>query len=70
MTSPVNLGAVVMIAGFVIVIVVSLFTKKPNKAVVDNAFSCYSKKVTVVASAVLSEEEKEEEKEDVVEKKE
>ena len=70
MTSPVNLGAVVMIAGFVIVIVVSLFTKKPNKAVVDNAFSCYSKKVTVVASAVLSEEEKEEEKEDVAEKKE
>jgi len=63
MTSPVNLGAVVMLVGFVIVIVVSLFTKKPDKAVVDNAFACYSKKVTVAAGAVLSEEETVEAKE-------
>jgi Na+/proline symporter len=61
MTSPVNLGAVVMLFGFVIVIVVSLLTKKPDQAVVDNAFACYSKKVTVVAGAVLSDEEKAEE---------
>ncbi len=59
-TSPINLGAIVMLFGFVIVIVISLLTKKPKAEVVDNAFACYSKKVTVVAGAVLSEEEKEE----------
>ncbi len=57
MTSPVNLGAVVMLVGFVIVIVVSLFTKKPDREIIDKAFACYSKKVTVVAGAVLSEED-------------
>ncbi|MBO5223569.1 MAG: sodium/solute symporter [Clostridia bacterium] len=69
-TSPVNLGAIVMMFGFVIVIVISLLTKKPDQSVIDNAFACYSKKVTVAAGSVLSEEEKTEENEDVAEKKE
>lgn len=39
--SPINCGAVVMIAGLFIVPVVSLFTKKPDKELVDSAFACY-----------------------------
>lgn len=37
--SPINCGALAMIAGFVIVPVVSLFTAAPEKALVDGAFS-------------------------------
>lgn len=55
MTSPINLGAIVMLFGFVLVAVVSLLTKKPDKAVVDNAFACYEKKVTVKSGAVLED---------------
>ena len=43
--SPINAGAFCMIAGLVIVPVVSLFTKKPDRALVEDAFSCYHKKV-------------------------
>ena len=41
--SPINCGAFTMLTGLVIVPVVSLFTKKTEKDVVDNAFSCFSK---------------------------
>ena len=41
--SPINCGAFAMLAGLVIVPVVSLFTKKTEKEVVDNAFSCFVK---------------------------
>ncbi|MBQ9833455.1 MAG: sodium:solute symporter [Clostridia bacterium] len=41
--SPINCGAFVMIAGFVIVPIVSLFTKKPDADLVNDAFSCVSK---------------------------
>ncbi len=53
--SPINCGAVVMLAGLVIFPVVSLITKKPEKAFVDNCFECYEKEVTVKAKESLSE---------------
>jgi len=53
--SPINAGAFCMIAGLVIVPVVSAFTKAPDKAIVENSFSCYEEKVTVNASSVLTE---------------
>lgn len=55
--SPINCGAFAMIAGLVIVPVVSLFTKAPNKQLVDDAFACYNRKVTTVAKASLGETE-------------
>ncbi len=45
--SPINAGAFCMLAGLVIVPVVSLFTKAPDKKLVDDVFSCYDKKVMV-----------------------
>ncbi|MBR3865768.1 MAG: sodium:solute symporter family protein, partial [Clostridia bacterium] len=43
--SPINAGAFCMLAGLVIVPVVSLITKKPDQKKVDEVFSCYSKNV-------------------------
>ena len=43
--SPINCGAFAMLAGLVIVPVVSLITKKPDKKLVDESFACYEKKV-------------------------
>ena len=40
-------STVVMLAGLVLVPVISLFTPKPDKAHLDHIFSCYEKKVTV-----------------------
>ena len=45
--SPINCGAFVMLAGLIIVPVVSAFTPKPDKALVDDAFSCYDKQVSI-----------------------
>jgi SSS family solute:Na+ symporter/sodium/proline symporter len=45
--SPINAGAFTMLAGFIIVPVVSILTKAPDKAVVDNCFSCYEETVSV-----------------------
>ena len=45
--SPINCGAIAMLAGLVIVPVVSLFTPKPDKALVENAFACYEKETMV-----------------------
>ncbi len=42
--SPINSGSIAMLAGFIIVPVVSLFTSKPDKALVEDAFACYDKK--------------------------
>ena len=52
--SPINAGAFCMIAGLVIVPVVSLFTPKPDKKLVDDAFASYSKKVMVPQSSALA----------------
>ena len=55
--SPINAGAFCMLAGLVIVPAVSLFTKKPDKALVDGAFACYEKEVMVHQSTSLSDED-------------
>ncbi|MCI9155993.1 MAG: sodium:solute symporter family protein [Lawsonibacter sp.] len=55
LVSPINCGAFCMIAGLVIVPVVSLFTAKPKKELVDDAFSCYEEKVTVRKSQALGD---------------
>ena len=47
-----------MIAGLVIVPVVSLFTKKPDKTLVEDAFSCYEEKVLVTQKSALGEKNK------------
>ena len=47
MQSPINCGAIAMLAGLVIVPLVSLFTSKPDKALVENAFACYDKETMV-----------------------
>ncbi len=43
--SPINCGAFTMLAGLIIVPVVSLLSPKPAKELVENAFACYEKKV-------------------------
>lgn len=53
MQSPINCGAIAMLAGLVIVPVVSLFTPKPDKELVDSAFSCYDKETTVDQKTAL-----------------
>ena len=47
MQSPINCGAIAMLAGLVIVPVVSLITPKPDKTLVENAFACYEKETMV-----------------------
>ncbi len=55
--SPINAGAFCMIAGLVIVPVVSLFTPAPDKKLVDDAFSCYDRKVLVPQREALGDEQ-------------
>lgn len=43
--SPINCGAFAMLAGLVIVPLVSLITPKPDKKFVEDAFACYEKRV-------------------------
>ncbi len=50
-------GAFCMIFGLVIVPLVSLATPKPDRKLVDYAFSCYDKKVTVRQTEALGDEE-------------
>jgi len=53
--SPINAGAFCMLAGMVIVPVVSLFTKKPDETLVEDAFACYEHKVLVRQGQALGE---------------
>ncbi len=53
--SPINCGAFAMLAGLVIVPIVSAFTKKPDKALVDDAFAAYDVKVTVSQKTSLTD---------------
>jgi SSS family solute:Na+ symporter len=53
--SPINAGAFCMLAGLIIVPVVSMFTAKPDTAVVEEAFACYQEKVVVPQSEALGE---------------
>ncbi|MBQ8972850.1 MAG: sodium:solute symporter family protein [Clostridia bacterium] len=56
--SPINCGAFAMIAGLIIVPVVSLFTPKPDSSIVDDAFACYDKDVVVKAREALGDARK------------
>ena len=51
--SPINAGAFAMIAGLIIVPIISAITPKPDKNLVDNAFACYDKETTVPQSVAL-----------------
>ena len=51
--SPINAGALTLLAGLVIVPLVSVFTKAPDKAVVDDCFSCYEETVSVKVRDIL-----------------
>ncbi len=53
--SSINSGVVAMVGGLVIVPIVSLFTKKPDPALVEEAFACYNKKNEVEAKDALGE---------------
>ena len=55
--SPINAGAFCMIAGLVIVPLVSLVTHAPDRNLVDDAFSCYDKRVVVRQSEALGDAE-------------
>ncbi len=55
--SPINAGAFCMIAGLVIVPVVSLFTAKPEDALVEHCFSCFERTVVVSAKEHLGKGE-------------
>lgn len=54
--SPVNAGAVAMVAGLVVVPVVSLLTPKPDKNKVDEIFTCYGKKKNNRKKAPIEEQ--------------
>ncbi|MBR0112337.1 MAG: sodium:solute symporter, partial [Clostridia bacterium] len=54
--SPINCGAFCMLAGLVIIPVVSLFTKKPSAEKIDSIFSCYNKKVVVSVTDSIGDE--------------
>jgi SSS family solute:Na+ symporter len=53
--SPINAGVFCMLAGLVIVPLVSLFTKPPKKEHVKQVFSCYDKKVVVSVTDAIGE---------------
>lgn len=55
LASPINCGAFAMLAGFIIVPLVSSFTKAPDKKLIDDAFACYDTNVVVTAKHSLSE---------------
>lgn len=53
MQSPINSGAIAMLAGIVFVPLISAITPKPDKNLVDSAFTCYDEKVTVPLRTAL-----------------
>ena len=53
--SPINCGAFAMLAGLVIVPIVSLLTKAPDKGFVEDCFRCYDEKVSVSQKRALND---------------
>ena len=53
--SPINAGAFCMVMGLIIVPVVSLVSKPPEKEKVDEIFSCYDKTVTVTVKTAIDD---------------
>ena len=56
MQSPINCSAIAMLAGLVIVPVVSLITPKPDKQIVEGCFACYTKKIEVEQKTALADD--------------
>ena len=57
--SSINSGVVAMVGGLVIVPIVSLFTKKPDEKVIEEAFHSYDKTIVVKAKDSLGDDEEE-----------
>ena len=55
--SPINCGAFCMLAGLVIVPIVSLITKAPDKEYLEQVFQAYDRKVLVSVKDYISDEE-------------
>ena len=53
MQSPINAGAIAMLAGLIIVPIVSAFTSKPDKMLVEHAFAAYDRTAVVPQSIAL-----------------
>ena len=45
--SPINSGAFIMLAGLLIIPIVSSFTKKPDEKILEKQFSCFKEKETI-----------------------
>ncbi len=54
-SSPINAGVLAMVCGLILVPIVSLLTKKPNKAETDEMFSCYDRTITVRAATAIGD---------------
>jgi len=54
--SPINAGAFCMLAGLIIVPVVSAITKPPSKLEVEKCFSCYEETASVKAKVAIPDE--------------
>ncbi|MBQ8795691.1 MAG: sodium:solute symporter [Clostridia bacterium] len=50
-----NVGVIAMLTGVLLVVVISLLTKKPDEKAVNEMFACYDKTVTVKAKNSLGE---------------
>ncbi len=51
--SPINCGSIAMLAGLVIVPVVSLFTEKPDENLIEDTFACYEKEIKAPQKTTL-----------------
>lgn len=54
--SPINAGAAAMLAGLLVVPVVSLVTKKSDPEITDGIFACYEEKVTITKKRSLEQD--------------
>ena len=55
--SPINAGAFCMIAGLILVPIISLFTKAPAASQIGRIFSCYERKVTVTVRDSIGDDQ-------------
>lgn len=53
--SPINTGALAMLAGLVVVPVVDLIARRPDAKIVNGAFACYERKIVVSQSTALGD---------------
>ena len=57
LASPVNIGMLTMLAGIIVVPIVSLITPKLKKEQIDSVFSCYKRRVEVDVTEAISDNE-------------